>query len=78
MIVLIAFLSVFQLAGLMWMMNIILGSHPVEINAIFGVNLVTSLGFSIEFTFYIAQSFIKKDGSSKQIRVMHAMNEMGT
>ena len=77
-IISIAILNVFELMGLMFIMNIILGSHPVEVNAIFGANLITSLGFSIEFSFYIVQSFIKKVGSSKQIRVMHAMNEMGT
>src|SRR5947208_3850105 len=38
------FLVMFELMGCMWMLNEVLGSYPIEINAVFVVNLVTSLG----------------------------------
>lgn len=53
------FLVFFELMGVMWMMNIILGSYPVEMNAVFVVNLVTSLGFGVEFCNHIGMNFLK-------------------
>lgn len=72
------FLVFFQLMGVMWMMNIVLGGYPIEMNAIFVVNLVTSLGFGVEFCNHIAMNFMKQEGESRKERSMKAMNNMGS
>ena len=51
-------LTCFELMGVMWMFNSILGGYPVEMNAIFVVNLVTSLGLGFEFCSHIAMNFM--------------------
>lgn len=71
------FLVFFELMGVMWMMNIILGGYPVEINAVFVVNLITSLGFAVEFCNHIAMNFLKQQGTKRE-RAMIAMNNMGS
>ena len=53
------FLVLFQLLGTMWMLNEILGSYPIEMNAVFVVNLVTSLGFGVEFCNHIGMNFMR-------------------
>ena len=53
------FLVFFELMGCMWMLNRIFGGYPVEQNAIFVVNLVTSLGFGVEFCNHIGMNFMK-------------------
>lgn len=72
------FLVFFQLMGVMWMFNIVLGGYPVEMNAVFVVNLVTSLGFGVEFCNHIAMNFMKQEGASRMIRSQKAMNKMGS
>jgi Niemann-Pick C1 protein len=52
------FLVFLQLMGTMWMLNIVMGGYPVEMNAVFVVNLVTSLGFGVEFCNHIAMNFL--------------------
>ena len=48
----------FELMGSMWILNEVFGSFPVEHNAVFVVNLVTSLGFGVEFCNHIAMNFM--------------------
>lgn len=53
------FLVFFELMGVMWMLNVVLGGYPIEINAVFVVNLVTSLGFGVEFCNHIGMNFLR-------------------
>lgn len=53
------FLVFFELMGTMWMLNIVMGGYPIEINAVFVVNLVTSLGFGVEFCNHIGMNFLR-------------------
>jgi len=71
------FLVFFELMGTMWMLNIVMGGYPIEINAVFVVNLVTSLGFGVEFCNHIGMNFLRQRGT-RQERAMKAMNEMGS
>jgi len=71
------FLVFFQLMGIMWMMNIVVGGYPIEMNAVFVVNLVTSLGFGVEFCNHIGMNFMRQTGT-KEERAMKAMNQMGS
>jgi Niemann-Pick C1 protein len=64
--------------GLMWMLNIVLGGYPAEMNAVFVVNLVTSLGFGVEFCNHIAMNFLHQRGKTREERAMKAMNAMGS
>jgi hypothetical protein len=68
------FLVFFELMGVMWMLNIILGGYPIEMNAVFVVNLVTSLGFGVEFCNHIGMNFLRQRGANRQERAMKAMN----
>lgn len=52
------FLVMFELMGCMWMLNEVLGGYPIEINAVFVVNLVTSLGFGVEFCNHLGMNFM--------------------
>lgn len=52
------FLVFFQLMGVMWMLNVICGGYPIEMNAVLVVNLVTSLGFGVEFCNHIGMNFL--------------------
>lgn len=67
----------FELMGFMWLLNEILGGYPVEQNAVFVVNLVTSLGFGVEFCNHIGMNFMRQSGTRKQ-RAMNALAEMGS
>lgn len=71
------FLVFFELMGVMWMLNIVLGGYPIEMNAVFVVNLVTSLGFGVEFCNHIGMNFLRQRGT-RQERSMKAMNNMGS
>jgi Niemann-Pick C1 protein len=71
------FLVFFQLMGAMWMLNIVLGHYPIEMNAVFVVNLVTSLGFGVEFCNHIGMNFLRQRGTRRE-RAMNAMNAMGS
>jgi Niemann-Pick C1 protein len=71
------FLVFFELMGVMWMCNIVLGGYPVEINAVFVVNLITSLGFGVEFCNHIGMNFLKQKGTRVE-RAQKAMNAMGS
>ena len=61
----------------MWMLNIVMGGYPIEINAVFVVNLVTSLGFGVEFCNHIGMNFLRQRGNREE-RAMKAMNQMGS
>ena len=71
------FMVFFQLMGICWLMNVIIGGYPIEMNAVLVVNLVTSLGFGVEFCNHIGMNFMKQRGT-KQVRAMKAMNNMGS
>lgn len=57
------FLVFFELMGVMWMLNVVIGGYPIEINAVFVVNLVTSLGFGVEFCNHIGMNFMSQQGT---------------
>ena len=63
--------------GVMWMLNIVIGGYPIEMNAVFVVNLITSLGFGVEFCNHIGMNFLRQRGTRKE-RAMKAMNNMGS
>jgi Niemann-Pick C1 protein len=71
------FLVLFQLLGTMWMLNEVFGSYPIEMNAVFVVNLVTSLGFGVEFCNHIGMNFMRQTGD-KETRAKKALQEMGS
>ena len=76
-ITLCVFLVFFELMGLCWMFNVIIPGYPIEMNAVLVVNLVTSLGFGVEFCNHIGMNFMRQEGT-KQQRAMKAMNNMGS
>ena len=59
------------------MLNEIMGSYPIEMNAVFVVNLVTSLGFGVEFCNHIGMNFMRQIGT-KEERAKKALTEMGS
>ena len=59
------------------MMNVVMGGYPIEMNAVLVVNLVTSIGFGVEFCNHIGMNFMRQTGS-KEVRAMKAMNNMGS
>lgn len=71
------FLVFFELMGFMWLLNEVLGGYPVEQNAVFVVNLVTSLGFGVEFCNHIGMNFMRQSGT-RQERAIKALSEMGS
>jgi hypothetical protein len=42
------------------MLNEVIGGYPIEHNAIFAVNLITSLGFGVEFCNHIGMCFMRQ------------------
>ena len=76
-IVFSVFLVFFELMGTMWMLNIICGGFEIEMNGILVVNLVTSLGFGVEFCNHIAMNFMKQTGT-RDDRAKKALGEMGS
>ena len=71
------FLVLFQLMGTMWMLNEIFGGYPIAMNAVFVVNLVTSLGFGVEFCNHVGMNFMRQPGD-KETRAKNALTEMGS
>lgn len=67
----------FDLIGCMWMLNEILGGYPIEMNAVFVVNLVTSLGFGVEFCNHVGMNFMRQSGTN-EMRARKALSEMGS
>lgn len=63
--------------GCMWMLNVVIGGYPIEHNAVFVVNLVTSLGFGVEFCNHIGMNFMRQQGT-RQVRAQKALTEMGS
>jgi Niemann-Pick C1 protein len=53
------FLVMFELMGSMWLLNELFGGYPVEMNAVFVVNLITSIGFGVEFCNHIGMNFMR-------------------
>ena len=71
------FLVFFELMGIMWMFNVVVGGYPAEMNAVFVVNLVTSLGFGVEFCNHIGMNFMRQRGTRTE-RAIKAMKQMGS
>lgn len=71
------FMVFFQLMGVCWMFNIVMGGYPIEMNAVLVVNLVTSIGFGVEFCNHIGMNFMRQTGNREE-RAMKAMNNMGS
>jgi Niemann-Pick C1 protein len=67
----------FELMGCCWMLNEVFGGYPIEMNAVFVVNLITSLGFGVEFCNHIGMNFMRQAGD-RQTRAMRALAEMGS
>lgn len=63
--------------GCMWLLNEVLGGYPMQMNAVFVVNLVTSLGFGVEFCNHIGMNFMRQPGD-KETRAKKALTEMGS
>jgi len=63
--------------GIMWLLKMVLGGYPVEQNAVFVVNLVTSLGFGVEFCNHIGMNFMRQRGTREE-RAKKALAEMGS
>lgn len=61
----------------MWLLNEVMGGYPIEMNAVFVVNLVTSLGFGVEFCNHIGMNFMRQPGD-KETRAKKALTEMGS
>lgn len=53
------FLVMFELMGCMYMLNVVMGGYPISMNAVFVVNLVTSLGFGVEFCNHVGMNFMR-------------------
>jgi Niemann-Pick C1 protein len=71
------FLVFFELMGFMWLLNEVLGGYPIEQNAVFVVNLVTSLGFGVEFNAHLAMNYMRQTGT-KEVRARKALANMGS
>lgn len=71
------FMVFFELMGSMWMCNVVIGGYPIEHNAVFVVNLITSIGFGVEFCNHIGMNFMRQTGS-KEVRAKKALGEMGS
>ena len=67
----------FELMGCMWMLNEVFGSYPIEMNAVLVVNLISSLGFGVEFCNHIGMNFMKQPGD-RETRARNALSEMGS
>lgn len=44
---------------MVYLLNYVLGGYPIEWNAILVVNLVTSLGFGVEFCNHIGMNYMR-------------------
>jgi len=76
-VTLCVFLVMLELMGCMWMLNMVLGGYPIEMNAVWVANLITSLGLGVEFCNHVGMSFMRQKGS-KEARARKALNEMGS
>jgi Niemann-Pick C1 protein len=76
-VTLCVFLIMFELMGTMWMLNLVLGGYPIEMNAVLVVNLITSLGLGVEFCNHVGMSFMRQKGT-KEARARKALAEMGS
>lgn len=61
----------------MWMLNEVLGSYPIEMNAVYVVNLITAIGLGVEFCNHVGMSFMRQRGN-KEFRAKKALSEMGS
>jgi Niemann-Pick C1 protein len=61
----------------MWMLNEVVGSYPIEMNAVYVVNLITAIGLGVEFCSHVGMNFMKQTGAS-EYRAKKALAEMGS
>lgn len=71
------FLVSFNLLGLLWVSNILISGFKIQISAVTVVNIVMSLGFSVEFCVHICIAFNRYVGTRKE-RAMKAVHSMGS
>lgn len=83
--VLLIGLTVTSMIPLIWLSNVVFGGFGVTlfvipkimINAISVVNLVTAIGFSVEFCVHILLKYDRNVGTKTQ-RISNALNTMGS
>ena len=62
---------------MMWLSNVILGGFAIQLNAVTVVNLVMSLGFSVEFCVHVCIAFNRFYGTKRE-RAEQALHDMGS
>jgi Niemann-Pick C1 protein len=60
------FLTTFDMLGILWIWNSIAGGYEVQINAVSVVNLITTVGLSVEFNVHIMLKFSRAKGTRLQ------------
>jgi len=60
-----------------WLSNLMFGGIMIRINAISVVNLITAIGFAVEFCVHMLLKY-KRSRGTKHVRVSIALNEMGS
>lgn len=76
-VALCVFLVSFNLLGLIWLTNCIFAGFNIQLNAVTVVNIVMSLGFSVEFCVHICIAYNRFMGERKE-RAMQALELMGS
>lgn len=71
------FFTTFDILGMMWAWNAIVGGYIVQINGVSVVNLITAVGLSVEFSVHIMLKFAGTKGSRLE-RAKIAVSEMGS
>mmetsp|Transcript_62968 Transcript_62968/g.73288 ORF Transcript_62968/g.73288 Transcript_62968/m.73288 type:complete len:917 (+) Transcript_62968:72-2822(+) len=74
---LITFLSAFDMLGILWLLNVIVGGYQVQINAVSVVNFITTAGLSVEFGIHIMLKYTTYKGT-KEERARKALTSMGS
>lgn len=57
------FLVSFNLLGLLWLLNSMISGFVIQLNAVTVVNIVMSLGFSVEFCVHVCIAFNRHYGT---------------
>ena len=65
-VALCVFLVSFNLLGFMWLTNVIFKGYDIQLNAVTVVNIVMSLGFSVEFCVHICIAYNRFFGTRKE------------
>lgn len=59
------------------MLNDVLGGYPIEMNAVYVVNLITAIGLGVEFCNHVGMNFMKQTGT-REFRAKKSLAEMGS